>query len=104
MKKDKIDKETVEEMQAEYRLSEDKAVRGKYHRAYREGHSVRIHGADGTVTVQHFTLQEGSVMLEPDVRSYFPTSESVNKALRLLIELAPRKKPEEPAPKKRSTR
>jgi len=29
MKKDKIDKETVEEMQAEYRLSEDKAVRGK---------------------------------------------------------------------------
>jgi len=43
-------------------------------------------------------------MLEPDVRTYFPTSESVNKALRLLIELAPRKKAEEPAPKKKSTR
>jgi len=31
------------------------------------------------------------VMLEPDVREYFPTSESVNKALRSLIEIMPKK-------------
>jgi hypothetical protein len=30
-------------------------------------------------------------MLEPDVRQYFPTSESVNKALRSLIEMMPKR-------------
>jgi hypothetical protein len=29
--------------------------------------------------------------VEPDVREYFPTSESVNKALRSLIEIMPKK-------------
>jgi hypothetical protein len=31
-------------------------------------------------------------MLEPDVRKYFPASDAVNKALRLLIEIIPAKK------------
>jgi len=67
-------------------------VRGKHHRAYREGHRVRIHRTDGTVVECHFTLEEGAVMLEPDVREYFSDSESVNKALRSLIGLIPRKR------------
>ncbi len=66
-------------------------VRGKHYQAYREGHTVKIHQSDGTVTVQYFILEEGAVMLEPDVREYFPDSEAVNKALRGLIALIPEK-------------
>ncbi len=64
-------------------------VRGKHHIAYREGHTVEVHRADGTTDIHYFTLEEGAVMLEPDVRQYFPYSESVNKALRALISLVP---------------
>ena len=91
MKKATSDKKAVEDMLPEYDFTGKKGVRGKYYRAYRQGHSVRIHKTDGTVTVQYFTLQEGAVMLEPDVKQYFPNSESVNKALRSLISLIPNK-------------
>ncbi|MBM4026615.1 MAG: hypothetical protein FJ280_14620 [Planctomycetes bacterium] len=78
------------DMLPEYDLRGKKGVRGKYYRAYRQGHTVRICQDDGSVSVQHFTLEEGAVMLEPDVREYFPTSESVNQALRSLIVLIPK--------------
>ena len=78
-----------DDMRPEYDFSQ--GVRGKHYRAYREGHTVKIHQADGSVTVQHFTLEEGAVMLEPDVQAYFPDSDSVNKALRGLIALIPEK-------------
>lgn len=67
------------------------AARGKHAHAYREGHTVTIHQEDGTTIVQHFTVEEGAVMLEPDVREYFPDSETVNAALRSLIALIPKK-------------
>ncbi len=67
-------------------------VRGKYHQAYREGHKVVIHKEDGTKSVQYFKLEDGAVMLEPDVRKYFPDSEAVNKALKSLIEIIPARK------------
>jgi hypothetical protein len=67
-------------------------IRGKHYKAYRKGHTVKIHKMDGTTTVQYFKLEDGAVMLEPDVRKYFPDSEAVNKALRSLIDLIPRKK------------
>ena len=79
------------EMLPEYDLRGKKGVRGKYYRAYRQGHTVRIHQDDGTVSVQHFTLEDGAVLLEPDVRQYFPDSEAVNHALRTLIALVPAK-------------
>ena len=66
-------------------------VRGKHYQAYRNGHTVTIHKTDGTADVQHFKLEEGAVLLEPDVRAYFPDSESVNNALRGLITLRPRR-------------
>ena len=75
----------------EYDFRGKKGVRGKYYRAYREGHTVRIYEADGTVSVQYFTLADGAVMLEPDVRAYFPDSDAVNKILRSLISLVPAK-------------
>jgi hypothetical protein len=78
------------EMLPEYDLTGKRGVRGKYYQAYRQGHTVRICKEDGTVSIQHFTLEEGAVMLEPDVREYFPTSESVNQALRSVIMLIPK--------------
>jgi len=66
-------------------------VRGKYHKAYRKGHTVTVYNDDGTSTVQYFTQEDGSVMLEPDVRKYFSTTEAVNKALRMLISIIPEK-------------
>ncbi|BAY65989.1 hypothetical protein NIES22_61020 [Calothrix brevissima NIES-22] len=65
-------------------------VRGKHYQAYRLGHDVTIHQADGTTTVQHFTVEDGAVMLDPDVREYFPDGEAVNQALRTLISLFPK--------------
>ncbi len=80
------------EMLPEYDFTDKRGTRGKYHQAYRQGHTVRIHEADGTVSVHYFTLEDGAVMLEPDVREYFPTSESVNETLRSLIAIVPAKK------------
>jgi len=67
-------------------------IRGKHYKAYRKGHSVKINKTDGTATVQYFKLEDGAVMIEPDVRKYFPDSEAVNKALRSLIEIFPGRK------------
>ncbi len=68
------------EMRDEYDFS--RAVRGKHYRAYRRGHTVRIHKADGETETHYFTLEDGAVMLDPDVRTHFRTSRAVNKALR----------------------
>lgn len=82
-----------EEMKSEYDFANmTGAIRGKYYKAYRAGHKVEIHQADGTTSVQYFKLEEGAVMLEPDVKKYFPNSESVNKALRSLIAIIPSKR------------
>lgn len=51
---------------------------------------VRIIQENGAINTQYFTLEDGAVLLEPDVRKNFPTSESVNKALRSLIEIMPK--------------
>ncbi len=79
-----------EDMRPEYDFSSMKGgVRGKYYKAYLTGHKVEIHQAAGTTLVQYFRLRERAVMLEPDIRKYFPNSESVNKALRSLIAIIP---------------
>jgi len=82
MKEEKNDRD-IKEMREEYDFSG--GVRGKHYKAYREGHTVCIHKKDGTTSVQYFTQEDGSVMLDPDVKAHFPDSESVNKALRSLI-------------------
>jgi len=79
-----------DEMRAEYDFS--KAERGKYYRSLEKGYTVRVHQSDGTTVVNHYTLTEGTVLLAPDVKAYFPDSESVNHALRSLINLIPEKK------------
>jgi hypothetical protein len=75
----------TDEMSPEYDFSHKKGMRGKYYQAYQQGHTVRVHKPNGTVDVKYFTLEDGAVMLEPDVRKHFPDSLSVNRALRQLI-------------------
>ncbi|MBI4778446.1 hypothetical protein HY792_05970 [Candidatus Desantisbacteria bacterium] len=76
-------------MRAEYDFTS--GVRGKHYRAMQAGHTITIHKADGTTVVKDMMLKEGAVVIEPDIRSYFPDSESVNRALRCLIPLLPKK-------------
>jgi len=83
----------IDDMRPEYDFSAmNGGVRGKYYDAYRKGHKVIVHKDDGIDSVQYFKLEDGAVMLEPDVRKYFPTADSVNKALRSLIEIIPAKR------------
>ncbi len=89
MKKNK-EQEPDDDMRPEYDFSG--GVRGKHHKAYREGHTVTIHQEDGSTIVQEFKLEKNAVVLEPDVKEYFPDSESVNQALRSLIALIPEKR------------
>jgi hypothetical protein len=47
------------EVRPEYDFTKmEGGVRGKYYRAYRAGHQVKIHQADGTVKVQHFNPED----------------------------------------------
>ncbi len=80
-----IKKKKKTEMRAEYDFS--KAQRGKFYRPLDKGYTVHVHKKDGTVTTNHYQLTEGMIMLAPDVKEYFPDSESVNEALRSLIKL-----------------
>jgi hypothetical protein len=92
MKREKPKTSANGEMLPEYDFSTMKGgQRGRYYQAYRAGHTVAIDQPDGTKTVHYFTLQDGAVMLDPEVRVYFPDTESVNNALRTLIDLIPSK-------------
>lgn len=77
-------------MRAEYDFSA--GVRGKHSRAMQAGYTVTVHKANGTTVTKDVMPKEGAVVLEPDIRAYFPDSESVNKALRCLIPLLPGKR------------
>ena len=76
-------KNKVNEMRSEYNFSD--GVRGKHYKAYRQGHNVKTGKKDGSVEVHYFTLEDGSIMLDPDIKKHFHDSESVNKALRSVI-------------------
>jgi len=74
-------------MRAEYDFTG--GVRGKHYRAMQGGYTITIRKADGTILVKEVKPAEGAVILEPDVRQYFPDSSSVNATLRALIRLIP---------------
>jgi hypothetical protein len=86
------DTQTLEDdsMRAEYDFMG--GVRGKHYHAMQSGYTVTIHKADGTTLVKEVKPAKGVVMLEPDVRKYFPDSDSVNATLRSLIRLIPTQK------------
>ena len=90
--KKKMSKSQPDDMLPEYNLKGKKGVRGKYAKAMQKGYSVRVLNEDGTVTVRDFVPKENTVLLDPDVKVYFPDSESVNSTLRSLINLIPEEK------------
>jgi hypothetical protein len=73
----------------EYDFTE--GVRGKHFRAMQSGYKITIRQSDGTTIVKEVAPvpEECMVVLSPDIREYFPDSESVNTALRSLINLIP---------------
>lgn len=78
-------------MRPEYDFSG--GVRGKYADTLRKrGYTVRVTQPDGSVVERRVPPQEDTISLDPDVREFFPDSQSVNKALRSLIELIPKKR------------
>ena len=82
------------DMRAEYDFNG--GVRGKHYGAMQAGYTITIHNADGTTVVKDVMPKKGAVVLEPDIRAYFPDSESVNRALRCLIPLLPKKQGTKP--------
>lgn len=91
---------TNDDMLPEYDFKGKKGTRGKYAKALKQGYSIRITDEDGTVTVKQFVPRENTVVLDPDVKAYFPDSKSVNRALRSLIELIPEREGKQVAEKK----
>jgi hypothetical protein len=77
-------------MLPEYNFS--RGTRGEHAREYQRGYSVKINKQDGTTVIQHFKLEDGAVVLAPDVRELFSDADSVNQALRTLIGLIPQKR------------
>lgn len=75
------------EMRTEYDFSG--GVRGKHFRKLREGYTVTIYNEDGTKTIEKYESNEGVIVLDPDVREFFPDSKTVNRTLRSLIALIP---------------
>ena len=86
-------KKASDEKLPEYNFSDKKGIRGKYAKAYRSGHSVKVYSGDKLVSDEYFAA------IESDEREYFPDSKSINKMLRKLIALAPRN--DEPVQKRR---
>ena len=80
----------VKEMRAEYDFSH--GVRGKHAQALQRGYTIEIHQTDGTTIVEQIQPASGVIVLDPDIREYFPDSQSVNDALRALVKLIPSRK------------
>ncbi len=72
-------------MRVEYDFSG--GVRGKHAKLLKKGHKTIVHKVDGSAVI----TETRPIILDPEVRKYFPTSKAVNKALRGLIELVPEK-------------
>jgi len=66
-------------------------VRGKHCAAYRRSHTVKVQQDDGTITVQKFVPDSDAVLIDRDVRDYFPDAASINNALRAIIGIMPQK-------------
>lgn len=82
---DKIAKAEGNNMRTEYDFKG--GVRGKHYKTMQSGYTITIHKANGTTVVKEVMPKEDAVVIEPDIRAYFPDSESVNRALRCLIPL-----------------
>ena len=67
-------------------------VRGKHSAPYRRGHTIKVRQDDGAITVQKFIPDSDAVVIDRDVRTYFPDADSINNALRAIIGILPNNK------------
>jgi hypothetical protein len=74
-------------MRAEYNFRG--GMRGKHYHSLSAGYTITIRKKDGSTVVKHIRPVKGAVVLEPDVRAYFPDARAVNAALRSLIRIIP---------------
>ena len=88
MKESATDIPIEDDMRPEYDFAG--GAQGKHYKDLQRGYTVTIHYADGTSSVTEVKPGEGVVVLAPDVRQYFPDSDSVNAVLRSLIGLVPK--------------
>jgi hypothetical protein len=72
-------------------------IRGKHRAASNKGYTVKVHREDGTTIIHKFVPEKGDIVLDEDVRNYFPDSTTVNSALRGLIKLLPQSRKRERA-------
>ncbi len=77
-------------MRAEYDFKGGE--RGRHYSTMQNGYTITVHKENGKNVVKEVVPKEGVVVLDPDIRPYFINSESVNKALRCLIPLLPKKR------------
>ena len=82
--------EDKDDMRSEYDFSG--GIRGKHYRSMQAGYTITVHQPNGETLVKEVKPRDDVVILAPDVREYFPDSESVNTALRSLIKLIPKKR------------
>ena len=67
-------------------------VRGKHCDAYRRGHTIKVRQDDGIISVQKFVPDSDAVVIDRDVRAYFPDAAAINNALRALIGIMPHRR------------
>jgi len=89
MKKKNYEELEENNMRPEYDFTA--GIRGKHYKEYQKGHSVTINKKNGTTIIHKFEPEENIIVLEDDVQKYFPDAETVNRVLRSLISLIPKK-------------
>jgi hypothetical protein len=93
MKSQEIDNQN-DEMLPEYDFRG--ATIGKHAGLFQHAYTTIIYKIDGSIEERDYSFPEGVVRLDPDVQAYFPDNDSVNKALRGLIDLIPERPSSEP--------
>jgi hypothetical protein len=74
-------------MLAEYDFS--KSVPSNHYKKYREGVSITIYSPNKETVKKHLNTRATLIVLEPDVAKVFKNAESVNRALRNIIDSFP---------------
>ena len=66
-------------------------IRGKHHAACKKGYTINVRHEDGTTVIHKFVPEKGAIVLDEDIKKYFPDSKAANAALRGLINLLPQR-------------
>jgi hypothetical protein len=81
------------DMRPEYDFSTMQALPcGTHYKDLSKGYTSIVHHPEGSKGITHYRPLEGCVVLDRDVREYFPDADAVNTALRGLIALVPTKR------------